>query len=36
MLTIFLLSVVAYKAYLLVYAMRNRWIDQRLRLVTGR
>ena len=36
MLTILLLSVVAYNAYLLAYAWRTRWIDQRLRLVTGR
>ncbi len=37
MLIILLLSVVvAYNAYLLAYAWRTRWIDQRMRLVTGR
>ncbi len=36
MLIILLLSVAAYNAYLLVYAIRNRWIDQRLRMASGR
>lgn len=32
---ILLLCITVYKAYLLAYAIRNRWIDQRLRLATN-
>lgn len=36
MVMVILLCIALYKAYLLGYAVRHRWIDQRLRLATGR
>lgn len=30
------LCIALYKAYLLAYAIRHRWMDQRLRLATAR